>query len=263
LGDALLVSNLLDLDSGLGMDMEMMATTTHQVQDECGDDVDEIESLQAVRSLDVDPVRSLLDRLKFELFRSLTYEKDTTNMTKLQCNEDLRAQDRDLQRLQQEVLNLTRLVTEAESKQQELAEKENTLKIQENSLETYVDELTVRVATRQKARDGRVAAQAQETKTLVSMRDIISNMGSVQCSPEGGKAVVTFTKTEGLECSGEVLPVQLNTLEPSECEVLCGPGCAAFSWNSVDGCRFYSEVTSRTGSCSSPTVSCSCSEKAI
>jgi len=257
------LNSLLDLGSGIGSEQGMEALATHQVEDECGDDTNELESAQEVRPLNLDPIRGLLDRLKFELFRSLTYERDTTNMTKIQCNEDLRNQDRDLQHLQQEVLNLTRLVTEAESKQKELSEKEQALKLQVDTTQEYVDELTQRISIRQKARDGRVVSQAQEVKTLQSMRDIISNLGSYECTAKGGKILpASFNKTNGVECFGEVLPIQLTTTDASDCEPLCGLGCVAFSWNTVEGCRFYSQVNRHSSSCSSgPAVSCACFEK--
>jgi len=232
------------------------------LEDECGDDVSETDNSKEVRALNLDPVRSLLDRLKFELFRSLTYERDTTNMTKIQCNDDLRNQDRDLHRLQQEVFNLTKLVTDADSRRKELVEREGALKIQESSLVEFVGELSQRIATRQKARDGRVAAQSQESKTLQSMRDIISNLGSYQCTAQGGKVITAFGKTAGVECFGEVLPIQLATADSNDCQPLCGLGCVAFSWNIIDGCRFYSQVTSHSASCSSgDAASCACFEK--
>eukprot|EP00299_Pterocystis_sp_00344_P016769 c8413_g1_i1.p1 GENE.c8413_g1_i1~~c8413_g1_i1.p1 ORF type:complete len:846 (+),score=210.12 c8413_g1_i1:371-2539(+) len=254
---------LMELDSGLDSGDAISSTTATRIEDACGDDVEDLESPQQVQHLNLDPVTSLLERLKFELFRSLTYEHDTTNITKKQCAEELRQHDRDLADLQQQVLMLGKTMSDMDAHAKALTEKRDSLVLAVSSYETYASELTSRIQSSKSTRDTRQTSQQQELATLQQMRELISKISDHQCTREA-KSATDFQETAGVECFGELLESELHTQDPNECKSMCAFGCVGFTYHSHQGCRFFSSIREHTNSCAggSGVATCSCFQKA-
>jgi len=250
---------LLEMDSGLAADMGVK--TGASIEDQCGDDVEEISSSQVIHSLNLDPVTVLLEKLKFQLFRSLTYERDTTNATKRECANELKQQDRDLEQLQQEVLMLGKLLGDMDAQTKVLTEKRDSQLVALTSLQQFVQDLSTKIDSSKVMHEAKFTSQQQELKTLQSMRDLISQISGTTCARES-TGEETFSETGGVECYGELLDIELSTDDPAACKKLCVSGCVAFTFMSTQGCRFYSTVQSQTKGCGVDGGSCSCFQKA-
>jgi hypothetical protein len=254
---------LMQLDSGLDMSDSISSLNVARAEDACGDEVEDLESPQQVQNLNLDPVTSLLERLKFELFRSLTYEHDTTNITKRQCAEELRGHDHDLAELQQQVLMLGKTMSDMDAQAKALTEKRDSLSLSMASYESYANEVTNRIQSSKATRDTRQTSQQQELTTLQSMRELISHISEHECTREA-KLTTLFQETAGVECFGELLDSELHTQNPNDCKDLCAFGCVGFTYHSHQGCRFFSSIREHTNSCAggSGVATCSCFQKA-
>jgi len=249
------------MESGIGLGEEASMYHGERIEDECGDDVEDLDHSQSVKPLNLDPVATLLERLKFELYRSLAYEHDTTNMTKRQCNFELQQQDRDLADLQREVLMLGNLLNDMDAHAKALIEKRDSLSLTLNSYQSAAIDLIARIDNSKNAREAREKTQSQELKTLQGMRDLITHIGDHPCTKDI-RDITTFNETSGVECYGELLETELHTDDPSSCKPLCSFGCVGFTFHSHEGCKFFSAIRHFTPQCAGGLdASCSCFEK--
>jgi len=255
-------NNLLEMESGIGSGEEALMFHGERIEDECGDDVQQLDNTQAVKQLNLDPVTSLLERLKFELFRSLAYEHDTTNITKRQCTMELQQQDQDLAELQREVLMLGNVLSDMDAHAKALIEKRDSLLLTLNTYQTAANDLIARIDNSKNIRESRDKAQGQELKTLQGMRDLITHIGEHPCTRDV-KEFTTFAESTGVECYGELLEAELHTDDIDGCKSLCSFGCVGFTFHSHEGCKFFSSIRQHTTQCAGGSdASCSCFEKA-
>jgi vacuolar-type H+-ATPase subunit I/STV1 len=246
------------LDSGVGSGEEMGLISGATVEDQCGDDV--VDSSQHMQALNLDPVTQLLEKLKFELFQSLTYEHDTTNATHRQCANEVRQQDRDLEQLQREVLLLGKTKDDMDALTRSLTEKRDSLSVQVADLGKYVSEIARKIESSRTAHDNKFASEKQELDTLQNIRKLITEMSGHECSSTT-RAAPSFRETAGTECFGELLSQELSTKDPEDCKNLCVTSCVAFTFHSNQGCRFYSSMQQRVNGCAGEVGTCSCFEK--
>jgi len=205
-------------------------------------------------AVDADPVKQLLQELRFELFRSLSYEHDTTNLTNRQCNKDIRELDRELEQLQETILELGKGMSELDSKIQGLREKNQSLATRIQTYKEWAAELTQQIKARKSQTSSRAEVKNSQLTSLQAMRDIITRLSDHTCT----RATVAASFTEAPKlCSGELLDAQKETDDPNDCKPLCTLGCAGFSFTVSQGCKFYSTIESQVDCPDGPST-CSC-----
>lgn len=248
---------LLEQDSGLG-GSDPVAPSAEPVKDECGDDSTIEATVDGLALINSDPVKLLLEQLKFELQRSLVYEHDTTNLTHRQCARDLHSLDTELEVLQQSILKLSKGISELDIKIQGMREKNSSLYTRLQSFKEYAAELAQQIKSRKTQTSTRSGALTTQLTSLQSMRDIITQLGSHTCRKAA--IVASFTESPGVVCSGELLDTTKETDDPADCKSVCSVGCAGFSFTQSEGCKFYLSIEGQEA-CPGGTSTCSCFKK--
>jgi hypothetical protein len=221
-----------------------------------------VESGQQVRQLNLDPIKGLIEKLRMELFRSLSYEHSASNATKQQCEEELVQQDEDLRLLAQDVTLLNNRIIELDLIIKNLTEKRDSLGVQIRYLEASVAEITQRIHARTNLKETREKQVQQQLKTFQSIRDILYHIGGYTCE-KAPEVTYALRETKGVECTGDLLDTVVETNTASDCNSSCGIDCSGFSFRSDQGCRFFSALRNETISCLGPrsTITCSCFQK--
>jgi len=247
---------LIEEDSGVGVPDEA-PKTDQTYKDECGDDMADL-SADGLTAIDADPVKQLLQDLRFELFRSLSYEHDTTNLTSRQCNRDIQDLDRELEKLQETILQLNKGMSGIDAKIQALREKNQSLATRIQSYKEWSADLTQQIKARKSQTSSRSEVKHSQITSLQAMRDIITRlMGDRTCTK--ATVVASFTEMPGKLCSGELLDFQKETNDPDDCTSLCKIGsCAGFSFTASEGCKFYSTIESQVDCSPGGPSTCSC-----
>lgn len=248
---------LLEQDSGLG-GSDPVSPSAEPVKDECGDDSTIEATVDGLALINSDPVKLLLEQLKFELQRSLVYEHDTTNLTHRQCARDLHSLDTELEVLQQSILKLSKGISELDIKIQGMREKNSSLYTRLQSFKEYAAELAQQIKSRKTQTSTRSGALTTQLTSLQSMRDIITQLGSHTCRKAA--IVASFIESPGVVCSGELLDTTKETDDPADCKSVCSVGCAGFSFTQSEGCKFYLSIEGQEA-CPGGTSTCSCFKK--
>jgi hypothetical protein len=201
----------------------------------------------------------LLDKLQFQLHRSLNYEHGVGNITHRQCNSDVAQQDEDLAALKSRLDDIQGNIDALDTRKEGLNIMKGKLEEEIQQSQDQAVSLTHRIQGRTDAKEARENLATEQTQTLESMRTLMTE-GGFKCHP-GVMPSPVFEPKHGVECSGELLDITLTTSKPAECQPLCGFGCKGFSFNPVDGCRFFSSLRGTVGLCASGASSCSCFTK--
>jgi len=235
-----------------------------EIQSKTSNDSD--KSAQKVRALNLDPMKSLLEKLKFELAKSLNYENDATNTTKKLCNNELEQQDKDLAAIDSEVANLTAKLDKIGAQIDLLTDQKNNMTTSIQILENIIADLDQKIKDKKDSRESKAEEIQQQFQTFQSIRDIITQVGGVSCTAESQHGI-TLQELSGVECVGDLQETQIQAQSSTDCIGLCGFGCAGFSFRSDQGCRFFSTISNHTSSCASSDaisqepISCSCFQK--